>query len=241
MKKPKKSLSQNFLNDKNISNKITNLIEINNKNILEIGPGYGSLTDFIIKKNPKKLVLVEKDYNIYEYLKIKYKNYKNIELLNQDIIDFDFKNFKNLNIISNLPYNISTKIIFKLLKLNENISEMVFMIQKEVSLKIDYNKNKLNKYKFFTKISSDYQRCFNVPPSVFTPKPKVVSTVVKFKLNKFDIDWNKVENFSNKMFKNKRKKISNKLVLSNTIINNFHNKRVEELNINELINIYDFF
>ena len=240
MRKPKKSLSQNFLNDKNIAKKIVNLLDITNENVIEIGPGYGSLTDNIILCNPKNLYLIEKDYEIYKYLKKKYKNFQNIYVINEDIIKYDFSSFKNLKLISNLPYNISTKIILKLLKLNKNISEMIFMIQKEVSKKFDYNQ-KPNKYNFFTKISAQYKIYFNVPSSVFYPKPKVESTIVKFKLNKKDIDWNKITYFSTKIFSNKRKKIINNIKLTNPIISNLIEKRVEELSVDEVLNIYNSF
>ena len=110
----KKSLGQNFLKDKNISNKILKQTKIKGKIILEIGPGYGFLTDFIIKENPNRLILVEKDERLYSYLKNKYISYKNIEIYNEDIMKFNFKKYKNINIIGNLPYNISSKIILKL-------------------------------------------------------------------------------------------------------------------------------
>ena len=131
MIKPKKSLSQNFLIDKNISKKIVNLTKITNDIIIEIGPGTGNLTDEIIKNKPKKLVLIEKDKSLYSLLKKKYNNDKKIELINIDVLDYDFDKIKvPFKIISNLPYNISTKIIFKILKLKINIIEMIFMIQK---------------------------------------------------------------------------------------------------------------
>ena len=142
MIKPKKSLSQNFLIDKNISKKIVNLTKITNDIIIEIGPGTGNLTDEIIKNKPKKLVLIEKDKSLYSLLKKKYNNDKKIELINIDVLDYDFDKIKvPFKIISNLPYNISTKIIFKILKLKINIIEMIFMIQKEVAKKMYYKNN----------------------------------------------------------------------------------------------------
>ncbi len=239
MKKAKRSLSQNFLIDKNISNKITKQIYIKNKNILEIGPGYGFLTDDILKKNPKKIFLVEKDYDLKKILIEKYKNNKKIEIIEDDIFKIDLSKYRNLIIISNLPYNISTKIILYLFSFNINISEMVLMIQKEVAYKFDYNLPKMNKYKFLTKIVSKFNRCFNVSSRVFVPKPKVESTVVKFKFINKKINFNKAHKFTKIIFKNVRKKISNNLDIK--INNELLNKRVNQLSIEELLIIYNFF
>ena len=235
----KKSLSQNFIYDKNICNKIVKVSNLKNKFIIEIGPGYGFLTDFIIKENPKKVILIEKDYKIYEYLLRKYNNNKNIEIINKDVLDLKFDKFNDVIVISNLPYNVSTKIILNLFKFKSNIKEMIFMIQKEVAIKFDYKIPKLNKYKFFTILSSNYNRCFDVPPTVFKPKPKVISSIVSFTLNKQKINWENAELFSNLIFKNKRKVISSKINLKN--IGNFGKKRIDELNIKELLTIYNFF
>ena len=118
---------------------------------------------------------------------------------------------------------------------------MLFMVQKEVALKFDYNLYKLNKYKFFTKISSSYKRCFNVSASVFTPKPNVNSSVVKFTLNKKNINWLKAENFAKLIFKNKRKKIQNNFKLDEMNYKKFSDKRIEEINIENILTIYNFF
>jgi len=236
---PKKSLSQNFLNDKNISKKIVNQINIKNKTILEIGPGYGFLTDDIIIKEPKLLYLVEKDKNLIKILKQKYKNNKKIIIIEDDILNFNLKKFYNLIVISNLPYNISTKIILYLFNFNKNISEMVLMLQKEVAIKFDYNLKKMNKYKFITRVLSDYSRCFDVSKNVFIPVPKVKSTVVKFNFNRKEVDLIKVNKFSNLIFKNVRKKISNNININK---NNFLlDKRINQLSIKELLVIYNFF
>ena len=239
MENPKKSLSQNFLIDKNISNKIVNQVNVKGKNILEIGPGYGFLTDSILEKKPKKIYLVEKDSNLKKILIKKYKNNKKVDIIGDDILLTNLKNFKKLIIISNLPYNISSKIILYLFNFKENIYEMIFMIQKEMSLKFDYKLPKMNKYKFLTRIVSNYTRCFDVSSKVFFPKPKVKSTIVKFQFNKKKIDLNKANYFSTKIFKNVRKKIYNNLEIKTE--SNLLNKRVNQLNIDELISIYDLF
>ena len=238
---PKKSLSQNFLNDKNISKKIVNQLNIKNKTILEIGPGYGFLTDDIIIKGPKLLYLIEKDTNLIKILKQKYKSNKKIIIIEDDILNFNLKKFKNLIVISNLPYNLSTKIILYLFNFNKNISEMVLMLQKEVAIKFDYNLKKMNKYKFITRVLSDYSRCFDVSKNVFIPVPKIKSTVVKFNFNRKEVDLIKVNKFSNLIFKNVRKKISNNINININKNKFLLDKRINQLSIKELLVIYNFF
>ena len=241
MKKPKKSLGQNFLIDQNINKKIIDQTNIKDENIIEIGPGYGSLTDHIISKKPKNLVLIEKDLYLFNSLKIKYKNQKKIKIINIDALKYDFTKFKKNIIIANLPYNISTKIIMKLIFYNKNISKIICMIQKELAVKFDYNKLKMNKYKFIIKLCSEYKILFDVSNKVFYPKPKVNSNVVKFKLKNIQIDQSKVFNFVNKIFLNKRKNIRNKINNNFNIDKKILKKRVEELTFEELLEIYKFF
>ena len=239
MIKTKKSLSQNFLKDKNISKKITNLTQLKNMVVLEIGPGYGFMTDNILENKPKKLYIIEKDKSLITFLQKKYSDNKKVTIIEGDILRFNLNKFENLIIISNLPYNISTKIILYLFTYNKNILEMVFMIQKEVAEKFDYNIKKMNKYKFLTKIMSFYFRYFEVSPKVFVPQPKVKSTVVKFKFKKENIDIKKALFFSDLIFKNVRKKIYKNLNLEKTD-NYILNKRVNQLTIEELLWIYNF-
>tara|TARA_A100001011_G_C14295451_1_gene838221 strand:+ start:1434 stop:2153 length:720 start_codon:yes stop_codon:yes gene_type:complete len=237
--KAKKSLSQNFLIDKNISRKIIDQTDIKNRVILEIGPGYGFLTEIILEKKPKKLILIEKDSNLKKYLEDKYRNNKIVILKEMDILNFNLNNYKNLIIISNLPYNVSTKIILYLFKYKKNISEMILMIQKEVAEKFDYNRPKMNKYKFITNLVSTFNICFDVSLKVFKPKPKVKSSVVKFVFNKKEFDFNRAILFSSLIFKNVRKKIYNNIKTNKDI--DIYNRRVNELSINELLKIYNLF
>ena len=239
MIKAKKSLSQNFLKDKNISKKITNLAKLKNNTVLEIGPGYGFMTDSILVNKPKKLYIIEKDKNLITFLKKKYSDNKRIVIIEGDILKLNLNKFKDLIIISNLPYNISTKVILYLFTFNKNILEMVFMIQKEVAEKFDYNIKNMNKYKFLTRIITYYFRHFEVSPKVFFPQPKVKSTVVKFEFKNNNVDINRANNFSDIIFKNVRKKIYKNLKIKKTE-NIILNKRVNELTIDELLWIYNF-
>ena len=133
------------------------------------------------------------------------------------------------------------KVIFYLFTFYKNIDEMVLMVQKEVAIKFDYQIISMNKYKFYSKLFSNYQRCFEVSSKVFKPKPKVQSTVVKFKINKNNINIIKAKEFSDKIFKNKRKKISNKLKINKLAKNQLMEKRIDKLSIEELLYIYNLF
>ena len=140
MIKPKKSLGQNFLIDKNILEKIVSIINIKNKSILEIGPGTGNLTSYILKSDPKKLFVVEKDKKLAIFLKKKFED--KITIINDDILKIDEKNLyeENLIVFGNLPYNISTEILAKwILNLNDKnfwFDFLILMFQKEVADRI---------------------------------------------------------------------------------------------------------
>ncbi len=237
---PKKSLGQNFLNDRNIINKIISTTKITNENIIEIGPGLGALTNEIIKLKPKKLILIEKDNELFIKLK---KNFQkdNILFLNQDALNFEYDKIINFKIISNLPYNISSKFIFKILKLNKNINEIICMIQSELADKLDYSKGKMNKYKFFCKYCSDFEIKFKVSPNVFYPKPKVYSKLVKFKIKKNKIENDKLNYFMKFFFINKRKIIKSNKYFKDKIDLNYSNMRYEDLNYDEILKIYKSF
>ena len=142
--KPKKSLGQNFLVDDNVINIITNLGNINkNSTILEIGPGTGNLTEKLISKRPQRMILVEKDKNLSQNLKNKFND--KVEVINKDFLDLSIieNNYKNLSIFGNLPYNVASEILIKIIKSNESFyyDKLVFMFQKEVAERIIAKQN----------------------------------------------------------------------------------------------------
>ena len=138
--KPKKSLSQNFLIDNNIIEKISSITEVANKEILEVSPGTGNLTSFLLKKKPKKFYALEKDKNLYSLLVSKFKN--KIEIKNLDVLKTDLNKIskKKLIVFGNLPYNISTEILCRwILNLDKKyfwFDGLVLMFQKEVADRI---------------------------------------------------------------------------------------------------------
>ena len=142
LNKAKKSLGQNFLIDKNIIDKIIKIANINEKKVvMEIGPGYGNLTNKIISMNPKKILAIEKDKNLSVFLNKKFKNTKNIKVINRDILDVIKDRYPQSNIIvfGNLPYNISTKILASLIMLKKWppwYDILILMFQKEVADRI---------------------------------------------------------------------------------------------------------
>ena len=238
---PKKSLGQNFLLDKNLCKKIINSLNIKNKTIIEIGPGTGQLTDEIIKFKPKKLILIEKDYKLFKILKTKYSELNFIEIFNKDAIQINLDLNEKFSIISNLPYNIASKLIFDILIKYNNIKEMIFLIQKEVSKKFNYQINKKsNKYNLFLKTITKYEILFHISNKVFYPNPKVESTLVKITPKKTKINKKKLWNFSNKLFINKRKKLNKtfRKLKNNIKFKDILEKRPEQLNQDEYIKLF---
>ena len=235
----KKSLGQNFLIDKNIIKKIINLSDIKNKNVIEIGPGYGALTEQILEKKPKSLNLIEKDFYLAKELKLKYDNKKSIKVFNNDILSFNLdKIVKDETIVfGNLPYNISSQILVKVLrtiKWPTKISNIIFMFQKELGHKI-ISKFPSKDYGRLSILTNYRLKCINkfyVSPNCFFPKPKITSIVINLKPKlKRDFKINKVTNLekvTNVLFSNKRKMIKKNLkkILSENDIKKIRNLKL---------------
>ena len=135
----KKKFGQNFLIDKNILIKITNLIKKNNLKIIEIGPGDGRLTDFIIKFKQNYLKLIEIDIDLIKNLNLKFNKYKNINIINEDILNYELNEQVDL-IISNLPYNISSQILSKICLMSHLPFNLILMFQKEFAQRLQDKK-----------------------------------------------------------------------------------------------------
>ena len=214
----KKSLGQNFLIDHNIIRKIINLVKVSDKNVLEIGPGKGALTDEIIKNNPKSLTLIEKDSSICKDLQIKYKKNNNIKFFNKDFLKFDIeKKLKEKTIVfGNLPYNISSQILVKMIKFKNwppKYTDLVFMFQKEMSQRIlgSFETKNYGRLSILTNFRLHIVKKFNVSPNCFFPKPKVDSTILLLKPKKNLLNIKKINNLekiTNVLFSNKRKMIN---------------------------------
>ena len=186
MIKAKKSLGQNFLIDQNIIDKIINTVEIKDKPILEIGPGTGNLTKNILKKEPKKILVIEKDYNLAELLN---KNLGiKIKIINEDVLKVDENTLDNesLTVFGNLPYNISTEILCKWILNIQNknfwFDCLVLMFQKEVAERIisKYNTKNYGRLSILANWKLNIKKICDVKPKSFYPKPKVDSSILIF-------------------------------------------------------------
>jgi len=248
LNRPKKSLGQNFLIDKNIIKKIVEIENINeNTTILEIGPGYGNLTKVLISKKPKKVIAVEKDRKISSFLKILLKDYKNVLIDNNDILISLKNNFgKDVIVFGNLPYNISTQILASLILLKKWppwYKSLIFMFQKEVADRIiaQNNSKDFGRLSILCNWRLEIKKHFDVSKNCFLPKPKINSTILSFKpklKNKYHLNNPKnLETITRVMFSNRRKKINknfSKLFQDSLSVakelNLDLNKRAEQLN-----------
>ncbi len=182
--KSKKSLGQNFLSNRNLLNRIVNEGNIlNNDIIIEIGPGTGNLTNEILKKNPKKLIVIEKDNNLSKFLLTKFD--KKINIINKDILKCysDLKYDRPVIIYGNLPYNISTKILISFItldKLTNYFKKFIFVFQKEVADRIIAEENTKNygRLSILTSWKMNCEKILDIDPKYFNPKPKVWSSLI---------------------------------------------------------------
>ena len=186
----KKSLGQNFLIDQNIINKIVNIVNIKDKNILEIGPGTGNLTLEILKRKPKKIILIEKDNNLVDLLQNKFN--RSVKIINEDVLKINESLLDDqiLTVFGNLPYNISTEILSKwILNLNQKkiwFNCLVLMFQKEVADRIisKFNTKDYGRLSILANWRLNIKKIFDIQPSCFQPKPKIQSSVLFFEPRK---------------------------------------------------------
>ena len=217
MIKAKKSLGQNFLIDNKVLNKIVNCVEIENKSILEIGPGTGNLTKYILNKKPKKFTVIEKDNNLINNLKEQFK--ENLNIINNDVLDIDERLlFKDKVIVfGNLPYNISTEILSKwIINLKDDFwfENLVLMFQKEVANRIiaNYNNSDYGRLSILANWKLIIKKICEIKPSSFSPRPKIDSSLLLFTPKKF---FYKIKNPKNlekitRIFFNNRRKMIKK-------------------------------
>ncbi len=177
----KKKFGQHFLIDQNIINKLVNYINPTKEDsIIEIGPGDGALTKSIISK-VDSMCLIEKDSDLVDELLFITNNYKKSKVINNDVLKFDFSNSKDsIRVIGNLPYNISTEIIFKMCNV-KNLIDMHFMLQKEVVDRMISNSNTkiYGRLSVMTQAYFITKKLFDISEHVFMPKPKVKSSFIR--------------------------------------------------------------
>jgi len=183
--KAKKSLGQNFLTDRNVLETIVNTAEITNKTILEIGPGTGNLTSFILKKNPKKVFVIEKDNDLAENLNNIFAN--QLTIINDDVLNIDenllFKD--RVTVFGNLPYNISTEILSKwIVNLKDTFwfDHLILMFQKEVADRIvaKFNTSAYGRLSILSNWKLNIKKICDIKPESFSPRPKIDSSLLFF-------------------------------------------------------------
>ena len=211
--KAKKSLGQNFLIDREVLEKIVSITNITNKEVLEIGPGSGNLTTYILKKKPKKLYVVEKDDDLAILLKEKFDT--EIEIINDDILKVSESNIseQKLSVFGNLPYNISTEILSKwILNIGSNFwfNSLVLMFQKEVADRIisEFNNSNYGRLSILSSWKLNVKKILDIKPQSFSPRPKIDSSLLLFtpKENFFKLkDPKNLEKITRIFFSQRRK------------------------------------
>ena len=185
MIRAKKSLGQNFLIDREVLEKITNVVQIKDKTILEVGPGTGNLTSFILKKNPKKMFVIEKDDDLAINLSETFKD--QLTIINDDILQVDenliFKN--KVTVFGNLPYNISTEILSKWITQTKDefwFNNLILMFQKEVADRIiaKFNTSNYGRLSILSNWKLNVEKICDIKPESFSPRPKIDSSLLFF-------------------------------------------------------------
>ena len=217
MIRAKKSLGQNFLIDREVLEKITNVVQIKDKTILEVGPGTGNLTSFILKKNPKKMFVIEKDDDLAINLNETFKD--QLTIINDDILQVDenliFQN--KVTVFGNLPYNISTEILSKwITQTNDEFwfDNLILMFQKEVADRIiaKFNTSDYGRLSILSNWKLNVEKICDIKPESFSPRPKIDSSLLFFSPKK---NFYKIKNPKNlekvtRIFFNHRRKMLKK-------------------------------
>jgi len=211
--KAKKSLGQNFLIDREVLEKITNVVQIKDKTILEVGPGTGNLTSFILKKNPKKMFVIEKDDDLAINLNENFKD--QLTIINDDILHVDenliFDN--KVTVFGNLPYNISTEILSKWITQTKDdfwFNNLILMFQKEVADRIiaKFNTSNYGRLSILSNWKLNVEKICDIKPESFSPRPKIDSSLLFFspKKNFYQIkDPKNLEKVTRIFFNHRRK------------------------------------
>ncbi len=235
MIRAKKSLGQNFLVDRYTLEKIVSVTQITDKTILEVGPGTGNLTSFILKKKPKKIFVIEKDENLANHLEETFKD--QLKIINEDILKINESTlFKSkVTVFGNLPYNISTEILSKWITNSEEdlwFDNLILMFQKEVADRIiaKFDTSNYGRLSILSNWKLNVEKICDIKPDCFSPRPKIDSSLLFFSPKK---DFFKIKNPKNlekvtRIFFNHRRKMIKKPF--NQLFNG-NQKVLDELNI----------
>ncbi|TPV35092.1 16S rRNA (adenine(1518)-N(6)/adenine(1519)-N(6))-dimethyltransferase RsmA [Paucihalobacter ruber] len=246
--KAKKHLGQHFLTDTNIAQKIADSLDYNaTEKILEIGPGMGVLTQFLLER-AKETYVIEIDPESVDYLKTHFTSLAN-HIIPEDFLKFDLNrvfNGASFSIIGNFPYNISTQIVFKTLEMRAQIPQFAGMFQKEVALRI-CAKEGSKVYGILSVLTQAFYKAeylFTVPPSVFNPPPKVDSGVLRLtRKTPYQLECDEALLFKvvKTAFNQRRKTLRNSLksfnLSDNLKANTIFDQRPEQLSVSQFINL----
>ena len=246
-----KKLSQNFILDLNLTNKIVKLSNtIKDNTIIEIGAGPGALTRSILLNGAKKIIIIEKDKRFLEALnKLNIASNNKIIIENKDALKIDLKylihkhNIKKAEIIANLPYSIATKLLLNWIPLHKKINKMTLMFQKEVAERITAipGSKKYGRLSIISGLMTNSKILMSIPSSAFIPKPKIDSSIVQIKpknINKL-LNKNILEDITKILFNQRRKQIRTTLSKFGDplkicqLLNVEPSKRPEELTLNQ--------
>jgi 16S rRNA (adenine1518-N6/adenine1519-N6)-dimethyltransferase len=218
----------NFLNDQKIAEKIVSVVSFSEKDVLEVGAGLGQLTRFI--RNYRSLTLIEREATFSERLRVSFPEAK---VINSDALKLEWPRFNVF--VSNMPYSISSPLLEKLW--NSDFEEGVVTIQKEVADRITASPRSrdYSRLSVMMQLKFNVERKFDIPPSKFTPPPKVYSTVLRLEKKGGVIPYG-FDEFLKILFSQRRKKIRN-IVRSEM----FGEKRPEELSVQELLETFGEF
>ena len=240
----KKSLGQNFLRDHLFLERIISSSEIQNlNNVIEIGSGDGALTEYILEQT-QNLTAYEIDNDLFKILLMKFKMH-DVNFINEDFLKINLSEIRknHLIIMGNLPYNVSSQIILKILEADIEYEHCIFLIQKELAQRFNYG-NKSCKISLIAELFCDFEILFDIPPEAFFPAPKVTSSLIKItKHNRYDKKKMKYKTFKQILsmcFANPRKKILNPLKNIFKVMPKFEfdiNCRPEELEIDDYFEI----
>ncbi|MGI6787361.1 MAG: 16S rRNA (adenine(1518)-N(6)/adenine(1519)-N(6))-dimethyltransferase RsmA [Acholeplasmataceae bacterium] len=251
---PKKKFGQNFITDTNLINKIVSSAKIDNKNVIEVGPGRGALTKELTKR-AKKVIAYEIDHDLAIYLDEIQKEFNNLEIIYDDFLKSEITSDEKWELIGNLPYYITTPILFNFLE-NNIYSSATIMVQKEVGDRIisPPNSKKYNALSVIVQYLTKVEKVVNVSKKLFYPQPKVDSVVIRLeKRNNRQINTEKETKFFEFIkasFTQKRKTLTNNLseyykkekneiniVLRENNLND--NIRAEQLSLEDFINLFN--
>lgn len=250
----KKSLGQHFIKDQNIHNKIVlRAGDITNYNIVEIGPGDGGLSQAILRQNPKKLLMIEKDKSLIPILQNNFENLPNVEIIQGDALSINIQDIvqQPIKIIANLPYNISTSLILNWLSKSEFFTSITVLVQKEVAERFaaKVGDSSYGRVTVLTNLVAEVKKEFNINPKAFVPPPKVESTLITFtpfREKRFNISWDDLSSLTRIVFSHPRKTIYNNLrnefsnveeILRNAEIDK--TRRPETLSLKEFVEIHN--